>query len=239
MRRKSFQGKRVLKLPRLMLGTSPFIAAGQFGLKAMEYYSRFYLNPSNIAKVYREAYELGVKALQLVASKPTIQALELANVKFHLTVSIYGDFEKTLRKIERFKPEIVAVHAEIADSLNLPKIEGCLREVKRVGAVPAAATHLPGRTIPALDKLGEVEVYLAPLNRLGLFMEPDPEETLKALRETPAKIIAIKPLAAGRLNPREAFEYVYGIADSAAVGMTSRSEIVEALEALEALGLKP
>ena len=48
-----------------MLGTSPFIGAGQFGLKALEYYKTFCLKPSNIAKIYREAYQLGIKALQL------------------------------------------------------------------------------------------------------------------------------------------------------------------------------
>ena len=223
-----------------MLGTSPFIGAGQFGLKALEYYKTFCLKPSNIAKIYREAYQLGIKALQLVVSPPTIEALTEVNLDFHLTVSIYGDFEKALRRLERFSPEVVALHAEIADSFNLAKIRECLKAVKRIGAVPAAATHSPGETIPFLDsRLGEIEVYLAPLNRIGAFMEPSPEATLKALKETSAKIVAIKPLAAGRLKPKEALEYVYQFADSAAVGLTSRKEILEVLDALRQLGISP
>ncbi|KYH38610.1 MAG: hypothetical protein AYL30_003870 [Candidatus Hecatellales archaeon B24] len=224
-----------MKLPKLMLGTSPFLAAGQFGYKSLEYYRQFYLKPENIAEIYREAYELGIKALQLVVTEPTVKALEEVKLDFYLAASIYGNFKRNLKLVEKFNPQLVAVHAEIADSLNLPKIKECLEMVKRLGAAPAAATHLPGRTIPVLDRLGTVEAYLAPLNRLGLYMEPKPELSLKALEETPASIIAIKPLAAGKIKPLEALEYVYRYASSASVGLTSRSEILEVLQALKKL----
>ncbi|RLI26486.1 MAG: hypothetical protein DRO52_02430 [Candidatus Hecatellales archaeon] len=222
-----------------MLGTSPLIGAGQFGLKSLEYYRRFYLKPENIARLYREAYDLGIQSLQLVVTKPTVEALEEAGRDFYLAASIYGNFEENLKLIEKFNPQLVAVHAEIADSLNLPRIRECLEAVEALGAIPAAATHQPGETIPRLDRLGMVKVYLAPLNRLGAYMEPSPELTLKALKETPASIVAIKPLAAGRLKPLEALEYVYGFAESASVGLTSKREILEVLEALERLGLSP
>ena len=218
-----------------MLGTSPFIGAGQFGVRSAEYYVKFYLNPKRIAEVYREAYELGIRALQLVVCEPTVKALEEAGVNFYLATSIYGNFHKDLRLVERFSPEIVAIHAEIADSLNHEKIRSCLEAIRKVGAIPAAATHNPGVTIPELEKFGEFEVYLAPLNRLGLYMEPSVELTLKALRECRAKIVAIKPLAAGRLKPREALAYVYKYAESACVGMTNRREILEVLEAFKAV----
>jgi len=227
-----------LKLPKLMLGTSPFLAAGQFGFKSLEYYRRFYLKTENIAMLYREAYRLGVKALQLVVTEPTVKALREAKLDFYLAASIYGNFKRNLRLIEGFNPQLVAIHAEIADSLNLPRIRECLDMVKRLGAIPAAATHLPGKTIPVLDGLGMVEVYLAPLNKLGLYMEPDPELSLKILKETPARIIAIKPLAAGRVKPLEALEYVYRHADSASVGLTSKDEILEVLQALKKLGVE-
>lgn len=229
-----------MKLPSLMLGTSPFIAAGQFGLKSLEYYQRFYLKPENIAKLYREALAKGIRALQLVVSDPLLKALERVEWgEFYVAASIYGNFKKNLRLAGRFNPRLVAVHAEIADSLNLERMKEYLEEVKRLGAIPAAATHQPGKTIPILDKLGIVEVYLAPLNRLGLFMEPNQEQSLKAIRETPAKVIAIKPLAAGRLKPSEALEYVYRYAESAAVGLTSPREISEAVEAVRRLGFSP
>jgi len=49
-------------------------------------------------------------------------------------------------------------------------------------------------------------------------MEPDVESTLKALERTRKKVLAIKPLAAGKLSPeRSLFEYIYKYADSIAV----------------------
>jgi hypothetical protein len=215
-----------------MLGTSPFIGAGQFGVKAAEYYLNFYLNPKRIAEVYREAYELGVKALQLVVCEPTVKALEEAKVDFYIAASIFGNFDKGLKMIEKFSPEIVAIHAEIADSLNHQKIIKCLAAIKRIKVIPAVATHNPGVTIPWIDRLKEFEVYFAPLNKLGLFMEPNAELALKALKESKAKIAAIKPLAAGKLKPKEALPYIYKHAESACVGMTNRREILEVLEAV-------
>jgi hypothetical protein len=59
-------------------------------------------------------------------------------------------------------------------------------------------------------------------------MEPDVESTLKALERTRKEVLAIKPLAAGKLSPeRSVFEYVYRYADSIAVGITSEEEMEE------------
>jgi len=59
-------------------------------------------------------------------------------------------------------------------------------------------------------------------------MEPDIESTLKALERTSKAVIAIKPLAAGKLSPEKSvFEYIYRYADSIAVGITSEEEMEE------------
>ena len=44
----SVKGK---KLPRVLLGTSPFLGAGQFGVKAYEYYKAFFENPFRITEL--------------------------------------------------------------------------------------------------------------------------------------------------------------------------------------------
>ncbi len=48
------------RIPRILLGTSPFIGSGQFGSKASLYYTHFYENPQNIVKVMCKAVDLGV-----------------------------------------------------------------------------------------------------------------------------------------------------------------------------------
>ena len=74
----------------------------------------------------------------------------------------------------------------------------------------------------------DFDVYLAPVNPVGYAMEPDYESTLTALETTDKQIIAIKPLAAGRLKPTQSlFTFIYTYADSVSVGITSEAEMKE------------
>ncbi len=55
---------------------------------------------------------------------------------------------------------------------------------------------------------------------------------LKALENTKKAIIAIKPLAAGKLSPEKSvFEFIYRYADSIAVGITSKDEMAQTYSA--------
>jgi hypothetical protein len=70
------------------------------------------------------------------------------------------------------------------------------------------------------------------VNTAGYGMEPDVENTLKAIERTRKKVIAIKPHATGKLSPEKSvFEYIYGYADSIAVGIISEKEMQETYSA--------
>jgi len=72
-----------LRIPRLMLGTSPFIGAGQFGMDAYEYRKQFFYNESNMKKLFIKSARLEVKAVQLIVYEPLVSALkEAAKVSF-------------------------------------------------------------------------------------------------------------------------------------------------------------
>jgi len=91
-------------------------------------------------------------------------------------------------------------------------------------------THHAGSTIPLLEESGvKFEGYVTPVNKLGIMMFPTMNGALVALRGSGRPIIAIKPLAGGRIGPREALEYVYrelGM-DFCMIGVGSESEAVE------------
>src|SRR3990172_1981401 len=72
-------------LPELMLGTSPFIGAGQFGSKSLNYRRRFFDNPDNMTRLFVHSANLGVKAVQLIGYQPLVTALIKAE-------EISGDF---------------------------------------------------------------------------------------------------------------------------------------------------
>jgi hypothetical protein len=103
-----------------------------------------------------------------------------------------------------------------------------------------ASVHHPGITIPALEKSGVgFDGYIAPLNKAGVFMLPVPEAALEAVRNSSRPVIAIKPMAGGRLLGREAFDYVLNETGAAACmfGMGKLDEVKSTLaQAKSALG---
>ncbi|MBS7610077.1 hypothetical protein KEJ36_03720 [Candidatus Bathyarchaeota archaeon] len=94
--------------------------------------------------------------------------------------------------------------------------------------------HHAGRTIPALEASGlPFQGYVTPVNRIGALMLPSQEEALKAIKASSKPIVAIKPLAGGRIRPGEAFSYVFkdvGV-DACMIGVASEEELDEDLEA--------
>ncbi len=221
-------------LPKLMLGTSPFIGAGQFGSKSLDYRRRFFDNPDNMTGLFVHSASMGVKAVQLIGYQPLVEALKKAEEiagDFFVAVTIpRGNFSSNLDLVSSLEPEFVSVHAQFCDE-NDYRLNEWIDMIRNAGAKPAASTHYPGSTIPLLDELG-FEAYLAPVNTVGYGMEPDVESTLKALEQTNKAIIAIKPLAAGQLSPeRSVFEYIYRFAESIAVGITSKVEMEETYSA--------
>jgi hypothetical protein len=221
-----------------MLGCSPFIGAGQFGFKALIYYQRFSLNPENMVKLFLRSFELGVKAVQLLGVKPIdalIKAAEISGVKPFVIYSTDRSGFKLKRVLERLKPlevEFVAVHAEVADRRDIDRVMERLRIVREYGVSGAIATHRPGLTIPWVERENlPVDVVLTPLNSVGYAMDPDFTSSIKAIRMCSRRVVAIKPLAAGRLRPTEAFRFVYRYADSAAVGVATEEEMGETYEA--------
>ncbi|MFQ5711491.1 MAG: hypothetical protein ACE5GD_06885 [Candidatus Geothermarchaeales archaeon] len=95
-------------------------------------------------------------------------------------------------------------------------------------------SHHAGSTIPILEEstVG-FEGYVTPVNSLGVMMFPTQEMAVEAIKGAGKPVIAIKPLAGGRIPPSEALEYVYrdvGV-DACMIGVASQTELDEDLEA--------
>lgn len=94
--------------------------------------------------------------------------------------------------------------------------------------------HHAGITIPLLeDEDIGVSGYVTPVNVLGALMLPSQSRALQALSLTCKPIIAIKPLAGGRLTPEDAFKYVFSRAGVGAsmIGVASETEVEENISA--------
>jgi len=104
-------------------------------------------------------------------------------------------------------------------------------------------SHHAGMTLPILEMAGiNFAGYVTPINKAGVMMFPTQETALEAIRGVKKPVIAIKPLAGGRIAPEEALEWVSKKAKIAAcmMGVGSESEVDQDLPiALEILSAIP
>jgi len=95
------------------------------------------------------------------------------------------------------------------------------------------SSHHAGSTIPIIESSGlKVDGYATPVNPIGALMLPTTEDALKAIKPVADKTIAIKPLAGGRVNPYEAFNFLtHNNIRHCMLGVASIEELKADLEA--------
>ena len=220
--------KNGVEISRILVGTSPFIAAGQFE-KSHQYYLEFVLKRGKIANIMSWCFRSGfdwVQAIDIdflareigIASKESPQAPKI----------VLSTWERPERAVKRFKGldvRALLLHASIADSLDPSQIKEVLAQIEGLGLVPGVATHSPTKTLTKLKHVEQVKVVMVPLNYAGLFNNRV-EETLELLREIKAVVIAKKVLGAGRLPVDKALRWALSRPeiDSVALGIASLDE---------------
>jgi len=220
------------KIPRVLVGTSPFIAAGQFGLKSYEYYYRFILKPENIVKILEHCFKLGVTGVQLLAysflAKAVEEASRKAGIKPTVVATLMPDEEESLDWIIKLDVAVALVHASIVDTLDLEKIYSQIDLLKSCGLKYGLVTHEPWKTVPFIREHRISEILMAPVNKHGIFMG-DRDKVIALYRETGLNIIGKKVLGAGMIPVKEALEYVFGLdfIKSVAIGIASIREAEE------------
>ena len=224
-----------VRIPRILLGTSPFIGAGQFGAKAPFYRAHFYENPKNIAKLVHKAVELGITGIQLLPYPPIFRALEVVERDLGERLTVVGTVgpdepQKDIEDLRRFNTVAMVLHGELTDRRDLGKTSDLLDEVHSAGCLAGIATHEPKPTLKWLmETKPHIDLLMLPFNRLGMFMDASPQEVAKAIERIHKPVIGKKVLAAGYLKPKEAMEYVarVGCIDAVALGVTSEREADE------------
>ena len=226
-------------VPKVFLGTSPFIGAGQFGEKSVEYYRKFYLHPENITRIIVKSWDLGVKGIQLLPLPPLVEAVRKAIEKGSCPPFILGsvgidNLRSEVKALEGLGAAGALLHARIADTLSVSIIESALRFLEERFKFTGFVTHFPRRTLSWFSTSGlKARIALVPFNRMGYMFDDDLDSIVRAIRSFNGIVLAKKVLAAGRLKPREALEFVsseksiYGVV----LGVASEEEAEETLGA--------
>lgn len=219
-----------VEVPRLMLGTSPFIGAGQFGSRSMKYHLLFARDPKNVTELIVEAAKMGITWVQVLGYEFLVNAVEEARDITKIDIQVVGsigegDFDSQFDLMKRLDAKIILTHGIVTDRLD-NRFEDYIHRIGEV-AIAGAVTHQPGKTVSSLSDYDNVKIIMAPINKAGWFMSPSPQMSLEAIRNTDKVVIGKKVLAAGDLKPREALEYVADFVYGVTIGIASSEELKE------------
>lgn len=236
------------KMPRKLLGTSPFFGAAHFGHRARLYQLDLYNQPENITKVIKKAYALGITGIQLVPYDPVVKALEWAiedGCKFNIVGTVRPQCEsEDIHLLNDLGASSMLIRGDLTDKLDYGFLKDILEQIEQTGAVPGLATHKPFITTKKI--LGSqvkdyFDIYMIPVNKTGylmdtdVFMQKERDELRTMIKKIDKIIIAKKTMAAGILTPIDAFDYLNTLdyVDIMTVGIASEAEAEETFKILE------
>ncbi|MGQ9731409.1 MAG: hypothetical protein ACUVX8_09055 [Candidatus Zipacnadales bacterium] len=228
---------------RYILGHNPFLGYSYLSrARAQEYQERF-ISCAPIRDVIIAAIEMGVTSMMLSTGHARCdiiaQAIEAAQATTGVTMTtlviITPDFRNHLDFLRRVNCQVCLVHGQNTDSF-FRRAEGTfssefvelLAAIRAEGFVPGMSTHNGGETIPAAETV-DVAVINTPINKIAWRMCPCVEQVLGVIRHSSKKIIAMKPLAMGRIAPEEGMSYIANVAgvDGIVVGIGTPAEATE------------
>jgi len=207
---------------KLLLGHNPFLGGSYMSQARSRVYKETFTDPEAMERIIVKSIEMGVRGM--VASirdgfterykKALFGAADKTGVLPPTMMIIGRGFEDHIQTYRELNCQVMLVHGQITDALYVkaqatmqPEFAGILKRIRDEGFVPAMSTHNAGETVPAAESFDAAAVN-TPINKIMWRMCPCEEMVLGAIRNTEKKVIAMKPLAMGRIAPQEAMAYV-------------------------------
>ncbi|MHA1264078.1 MAG: hypothetical protein ACTSRS_02485 [Candidatus Helarchaeota archaeon] len=224
------------QIPRISIGTSPFMGAGQFGQMGLVWRTEFFHNAEKMAQLMMYGYRKGAMGAEVIPAGAILEAAQIAkNQCPNFTILGSTLWERIdnyfhIDDLIDIDAKIIFLHGSISDNREFTLIKPLLKKIRLAGKIPGIATHYPLQTIPfIMDNNLDCPAILLPFNRRGDFMgnQPALEELVDS---TDFFYVAMKSLAAGKIPPQKAFSYLAEHNISAvAIGMVTEDEIDETL----------
>ena len=244
-------------IPQTILGYGPFMAELYFGHRSRLYLDDLYKNPQNIAEVIIESYNQGVRAINLVNDSNLIEAYDIAceegcemkviatigksdvdylNPNYEVAKEV--DWDEDIELFSSYDCPVMLVDEFITDAYDWKLTSKILAEIKNAGSLSGLVTSFPSRTtdmIPGNLDMNLFDFYMIPFNSLSYMMdinafnEAQREDFKQKLLKLNKKVIATRILAAGVLQPKEAFSFFKKIdyIDLIVIGVAKASEAIE------------
>ena len=249
-----FKGKEI---PQTILGYGPFMAELYYGHRSRLYFDDLYKNPQNISEVIQEAYNQGVRAINLVNDENLLKAYDMAcdagcdmkviatigkrdidylNPNYEVAKDV--DWDEDIELFSGYDCPLMLVDEFIVDARDWKLTSKILTGINDTGALSGLVTAFPSKTSDLLSDNIDMDLfdfYMIPFNSLSYMMDINAfnasqrQEFVEKILKLNKKIIATRILAAGVLKPQEAFTFYKNIdyVDAICMGVAKVSEAEE------------
>jgi hypothetical protein len=243
-----------LSMPRLICGSNCFYGCSHTSKARDRTLQEMFDTPSKVAKVAEVFARHGCNAYMSDPDEFTSQVLqeveqrvgvEMLWIATPLTETASADaddqWKRAVEKTKRLGARFCFPHGDMTDSLLdrvsrrlTPRLRNCLRFVSEMGMIPGLSTHSPESIIYTdNDPEAEVATYLQPYNAAGFLCQVETDWIHHIIENAHRPVIAIKPLAAGRLLPPTGLAFVWNTlrdCDMVTIGTMSSYEAEECIE---------
>ena len=164
-----------------------------------------------VLEILEACYEAGGRGIQLIPAGRVSEAAKImaeTHDDFIITGSTFPGPDPLIDKLAELDAKLIFAHGMISDKKD-GKLETLISEIESRGIIPGIAAHNPISTLKyAFVNFPAVKAFLIPFNAQGLFMGD--QEKLEEIVDSHKNhhFIGMKTLAAGKLDPIQAFDYI-------------------------------
>lgn len=257
-----FKNKSV---PETILGYGPFMAEPYYGHRSRLYYEDLYTQPEQMADIILNAYDNGVKAINLINDDNILQAFDMAcengcEMKVIATVgksdvdylapnyevACEVDWENDIELFSGYDTPVMLVDEFITDAYKWNLTSKILTKINDSGSLSGIITAFPYRTTDLLKDNLDMDLfdfYMIPLNSFAYmmdtpsFLKAQREEFRQKILDLNKKIIACRVLSVGIQTPEEGFTFLNSLdfVDLMTFGVASVDEIKKDMEVLKSI----
>ena len=180
-------------IPQTILGYGPFMAELYYGHRSRLYLDDLYNNPQNTADVIIEAYNQGVRAINLVNNSNLLKAYDLAvdagcemkviatigksdvdylNPNYEVAKEV--DWDDDIELFSSYDCPLMLVDEFIVDGYDWKLTSKILSEINNVGSLSGIVTAFPSKTTDLLPNNLDMDLfdfYMIPYNSLSYMMD--------------------------------------------------------------------
>ena len=232
---------------KLILGHNPLLGGSYMSQARSRLYKETFTDSESMERIIVKSIEMGVRGMMAstrdgfteLLKKALLDAADKTGVLLPTIMIISRGFEDEVETYRELNCQVMLVHGQISDALFIkakrtmqPEFAEMLKRIRSEGFVPAMSTHNAGEVLPAAAAFDAVAVN-TPINKIMWRMCPCEEMVLNAIRKTKKTVIAMKPLAMGRIAPQEGMAYVCRLpsVDGIVVGIGHEYEAEETFAA--------